>query len=355
MNNKENTHHQDLRKTRFGEAFGRKSMLRPPVWFMRQAGRTDPQYRDYKEKLDMPLEDMFRDPEVSAHMTILPARFGVDALIYYQDILTILGPMGAEFVFRPGPEIVKPFSGPSDLARLRAFDVREGMSYVAEAIDLILTRKPSDLPLLGFAGAPLTLAVFLIEGRSFGKGTDRFQSYLQHHPEELHTLLGLLTRMTIDYLQFQSKCGVSAVQLFESAAHLLTNEQYQRFALPYQQEIFSCLRGLLPTIIFAHNWPVLTDLNAAGADVISLPASISLREARATLGADVVLQGNISNHLLRDGSLEEISSAVLQCITDGACYRHILNLDHGLLPETPFANVCHAIKIATEYKNPTLS
>jgi uroporphyrinogen decarboxylase len=320
---------------------------------MRQAGRTDPQYRAYKEKLALPLEDMFRNPEVSAHMTILPARFGVDALIYYQDILTILGPMGAEFIFRPGPEIVEPFAGPADLSRLRAFDVREDMSYVAEAIDLILKRKPGDLPLLGFAGSPLTLAVFLIEGRSFGKGIEKFQSYLQHHPKELHALLKLLTRMTVEYLQFQAHCGVSAVQLFESAAHLLTREQYQTFALPYQQEIFSCLRGLLPTIIFAHNWPILTDLSAAGADVISLPASISIKEARAALGADIVLQGNISNHLLRDGTLEDIRSAVLQCIGDGGCYRHILNLDHGLLPETPFENVCHAIKIATEYKNPT--
>ncbi len=331
------------------QALRGEKMPRPPVWFMRQAGRTDPEYNAYKAKLDLLLEDMFCNPEVSAYLTVLPRRIGVDALIYYQDILTILGPMGARFVFRPGPELLEPLPNAKDLKRLQLFDVRREMPYVQASLSAILAELKGELPLLGFAGAPLTLLAFLIEGRSFAKGTNRFKDALQNEKPAVHQALRLLTTMTIDYLKFQAESGVLAVQLFESAAHFLTADEYQEFALPYQQEIFQALRGHVATICFAHNWRNAHDLKASGADVVSLPAGISLAAAREMLGDKIVLQGNISNQLLRSGTFAEIETAVIDCIEQGGCLRHILNLDHGLLPDTPFENVKFAVKVTRDY------
>lgn len=325
-----------------------------PVWMMRQAGRTDPEYLALKQRLDLPLEDLFRHPEHSTEITLLPQRIGVDALIYFQDILTPLGPMGAEFVFAPGPQLKIPCDSLEAIEALHGFDVEAEMPFVRETFQGIFGKLEGALPVLGFAGAPLTLAVFILEGKSFGASADKAMAFLESQPEALHKLLEKITVMTIDYLRYQADCGVAVVQLFESAAFLLSEAQYRDFALPYQQRIFAALKGHVATINFAREWYDLADLDAAGADVISLPATISIREARAQLGSDRVFQGNLDNHLLAHGDEADIAKAITNCVNSGEHRGHIFNLSHGLLRETPFDRVkgvveqVHAIRRDTK-------
>lgn len=318
---------------------------RTPAWLMRQAGRTDPAYMALRAEADLPLEDLFRNPELAARISLLPKRLGVDAIIYFQDILTPLAPMGAEFLFRPGPVLEKPIRTIEQIRELRTYDVASELRFIEETFRLVGNELDGEMPVLGFAGAPLTLAVFLIEGRSFGDEAPYARDFFANHVAETHHLLERLTSMTIDYLKYQIDAGAAAVQLFESAAHLLTNEQYETLALPYQQQVFEALRDSVPTIVFAREWDDLAALERAGADIISLPSSVSIAEARAQLGEDKIFQGNLDNHLLATGTLEEIEAATRDCVASGDHRGHIFNLSHGLLRETPYENIQHMMEV----------
>ncbi len=319
-----------------------------PVWLMRQAGRTDPAYRKLKEDAALPLEELFRHPELAAQISLLPRRLGIDGIIFFQDILTILSPMGAHFVFAPGPTLQQPIESPRDLDALAPFDVNADLGFVGETFDRIHAELGGALPVLGFAGAPLTLAIFVLEGKSFGTSADRAMAFLREHPATVHAFLEKLTDMTIEYLIYQADHGAVAVQLFESAAFLLDMDTYREFALPYQQCIFSALKEVTPTIQFAREWNDLETLDAAGADVISLPASISITEARARLGEDRVFQGNLDNGLLATGSPEAIAAAARDVVAQGGHRGHIFNLSHGLLRETPYENILQLVEVVHE-------
>lgn len=323
-----------------------ESLPRPPVWLMRQAGRTDPKYNALKEELGLPLEALFRHPEHAATISLLPQRLGVDAIIFFQDILTPLAPMGAEFVFRPGPVLDRPIRTPEDVERLTTYVVPDALGFVGETFFTIHERLDGALPVLGFAGAPWTLAVFLIEGGSFGREAPAALEFARTHPDALRALLERLTIITVDYLHYQIESGAAAVQLFESAAYLLNEAEYRALALPYQQQVFAAIRGQAPTINFARELDDLDLLDAAGADVISLPSTISMAEARARFGPDRVLQGNVSNRLVQEGPLDAIGAAVRRCVEEGGRRAHIFNLDHGLLKDTPFEHVKYVIRAA---------
>ncbi len=321
---------------------------RPPIWLMRQAGRTDPEYNRLKEEAGLPLERLFSHAELAARISLLPKRIGVDAIIYFQDILTPLGPMGSPFVFRPGPVTENPIRSAADVARLASYDMAAELPFIGETFRLVRGELAGELPVLGFAGAPLTLAVFLIEGKSFGKTAATTLRFLDEEPAAAHALLEKLAAMTIDYLAYQIESGAAAVQLFESAAYLLSPAQYAEFALPYQQRIFEAIRGKVPTIVFAREWDDVRDLAAAGADILSLPSSISIADARAIVGRDCVVQGNLDNRLLANGPWEEVESAARACIESGECHGHIFNLSHGLLQETPFEHVERLVDLVRE-------
>lgn len=335
---------QNLQNDTFIRALRGETTPYTPIWMMRQAGRTDPAYLKLKDEAALPLEDLFRHPAYATEITLLPKRFGVDALIYFQDILTPLTPMGAHFVFAPGPKLVDKVESVADVDRLHGYDVEAELPFVQYTFESIFDQLGEALPVLGFAGAPLTLAVFILEGKSFGETASRAMTFMAEQPEALHRLLDRITEMTIAYLKYQARCGVAAVQLFESAAFLLTPEQYHEFALPYQQRIFAALKGVVPTINFAREWNSLEDLDAGGADVISLPSTIHLRDARAQLGANRVFQGNVDNHLLAYGSEEDIAAAVEDCVLAGEHRGHLFNLSHGLLRETPFDRVLRLVE-----------
>jgi uroporphyrinogen decarboxylase len=323
---------------------------RTPIWLMRQAGRTDPEYNRLRESCGLTLEKLFRHAELAAEISLLPKRIGVDAIIYFQDILTPLSPMGADFVFVPGPQIPEPVRTEAQMDALTLYDVAQELPFIPETFRRVKSALRGELPVLGFAGAPLTLAVFLMEGRSFGQSAPTSLEIIARSPKAVHRLLDKLATMTIDYLTLQIEAGASAVQLFESAAFLFSPAQYAEFALPYQRRIFDTIRGRVTTIMFAHNWHNLLDLKAAGADIVSLPNSTTIEAARSVLGDAHVLQGNFDNKLLVTGTKEAITEAALACVASGKSRGHIFNLNHGLLRETPFENVVHLVQTVRSAK-----
>lgn len=342
----------DTTKSLFLKALRGEKTARTPVWFMRQAGRCDPAYRAIREGCGLPLEALFRSPELAAEISLLPLKWGVDAVIFFQDILTILEGMGAFFRFAPGPVLEEPERYLREEGLLHSCDVRATMPFVAETFSLIRQEAGEEVPLLGFAGAPLTLLSFLSEGRSPSADLPALRRLMREDPARMDALLDLVSTMTIDYLKYQFSCGVDAVQLFESCANLFSREEYRRFALPSQQRIFQALKDSGPAILFARLDEAsvsLQDLGEAGADVLSLPSCFSIVEARRQLGDDLVVQGNVDNYLVADGRLEDILDATEACLLQGESRGHLLNLGHGVLPHTPLENLVAIIEFARQY------
>lgn len=310
---------------------------RTPVWLMRQAGRFDPAYLALRERAGLELEELFAHPEYAAEITVLPVRFGVDAAILFQDILTPLTPMGAPFIFRPGPVLDRPVRAAADADALESYDPREELAFVAESISLTLERLAGGIPLLGFAGAPLTLLAFVVEGESPGGDAARTRAFLRDHTDAAERLLQRIASLTAGYLRMQIESGVHAVQLFESCAALFDLDEYRRFALPAQQHVFRTLGAGVPRILFAKDIdPRL--MSESGADVISVGSGVPIADARAALPSGAV-QGNVDNLLLRDGSPDEVRRAAEACIRAGHHRAHVLNLGHGILKGTPVENV----------------
>ena len=322
----------------------RERTERTPVWLMRQAGRVDPAYRVVRQRANLPLEEMFRTPDLAAEITLLPQRLGVDALIVYQDILTPLAPMGARFVFRPGPVLEAPPRTSADIEALRLYDPAVELGFVAQALQLVHRALGGELPLLGFAGAPLTLAFFLVEGQSPGVEPTEARALMRSDPAVFHRLLDRLADMTVNYLAMQIEAGADAVQLFESAADLLSESEYQEFAHPYQVKVLAELAARVPTILFVKEQPFLGLMAGTGADVLSVGTCVDLAQAKRRFAGRVAFQGNVDNRLLVSGTLDQIDQAVQACVRAGQHQGHILNLNHGLLKDTPFENACRVIE-----------
>lgn len=321
-------------------ALRRERTARPPVWLMRQAGRCDPEYCRLREESGLPLEAVFRDAELAARLTILPKRLGVDALIIFQDILTPLDPMGAKFLFRPGPVLDQPIRDRSDVEALRSFDSAEKLAFFGESIKTVLGEVDGEVPLLGFAGSPFTLAAFAIEGKSPGGSLDWTRRMMRDEPVVLHSLLAKLADMTAAYLKYQIEQGVHAVQMFESVSDLMTNEEYRNFAHPYHERVISQVnREKAPIILFAKEQANVELMVETGADAISVGRSVDLREVCRRFGDRVAVQGNVDNEVLRSGTADDIRDAVETCIREGGCRGHILNLNHGVFRDTPIENV----------------
>ncbi len=311
---------------------------RVPVWLMRQAGRSDPEYMAYRERSGKPLEELFRSVEDMVAISLLPRRLGVDALILFQDILTPLDPMGAKFVFRPGPQLVSSSLSPGELPQLKPLSSQRQLTFVRDAILAVLDEIGGELPLLGFAGAPLTLIAFLLEGGS-PPDLKRTLALAQDHPCVFGELMKRLTDATIDYLRFQIESGVHAVQLFESLGHLVPKSVYECFVQPSHQRIFAALKGTAPTILFVRGSPWLDAMVASGADALSVASHVQLASLQRYTQGRMALQGNIDHRLLCQASLQDIVQAVHVCLEQTNGQGHILNLSHGLLKDTPFENV----------------
>ena len=321
---------------------------RVPVWMMRQAGRTDPEYNQLKKNDGRALEKLFADPEIAIKISLLPKRLGVDAIIMFQDILTPLTPAGAGFHFAPGPILEKPVRTMAQVKALRAFDPEVHLQSVSQILKGLNAELKGELPVLGFAGSPMSLAFFMIAGRSPNQKLAEVLAFIEEQAEISQALLDWLTLMTVDYLNFQIASGAHAVQLFESFADVIPLEIYKKFVQPTHEKIFSALATTAPSILFTKESPHLDLMLQSGASVLSVGDCIDLEHAQKQ-APEMIFQGNVDNKTLADGTKEDITQAIQKCFEQTGRKNHILNLNHGLLERTPFENVQHFVNAAKEF------
>ena len=307
---------------------------RVPVWFMRQAGRSLPEYRALRP--DGSILEAVKQPGLAAEITMQPVRrYGVDAAILYSDIVVPVHAAGFGIDIAPGrgPVAESPFSCRADLNRLAHFDAHSDCAYVAETVRLV--RAESDVPLIGFAGAPFTVASYLIEGgpsRSFVKT----KQMMYADPALFDALLARLAEMTVDFLSIQVEAGAQAIQLFDSWVGSLSRREFARFVLPHLKSIFARLDGMgVPTILFGTDTDHLLELmGQAEPDAIGLDHRSEIGDANRRLGGRVALQGNLDPVIcLTEPSV--IAEATRSVLRDSASARgYVFNLGHGVLPET---------------------
>ncbi len=299
-----------------------------------------PEYRALRKQYS--LLDICRTPDLATEVTLQPIRrLEVDAAILFSDLLLPLEPMGLPFDFikGEGPQIERPIESPADIDRLRTFEPRIALAHVLEAIGLIQRELAGRVPLIGFVGAPFTLASYAIEG-GHSNNFARTKSLMYGHPEAWHRLCARLATMAADYLTAQIDAGVDAVQLFDSWVGALGSADYREFAMPHTKQIFQAVGGRVPTLHFGTGTSaILAELREAGGDVIGVDWRIPLDLAWQRVGHDRAVQGNLDPTLLLGPPHRMFSR------TDDILARvagrtgHIFNLGHGILPSTPVEHV----------------
>jgi len=307
---------------------------------MRQAGRYLPEYRAVREGVSF--MEMCRDVERAVTVSLQPIDLvGAEAVILFQDIFTPIPGLGVEVDFQPGPVIAEPLRTRAQVDALRPADPRETVPFVFEILKTLRAELASrHVPLLGFAGAPFTLAAYLVEGqgsRSFSK----LKRMLHRDPDTLRALLAKLADLTVAYLDAQIEAGAQVVQLFDTWAGLLSPAEYREWVLPGHREIASRIRrDLAPLILYVNDGAhVVDDMVEAGSDVISLDWRVDLAAVAKRHGHRVSLQGNLDPCALH-GSRERIFESVRALAEAGRAARgHVLNLGHGCLPDTPVEGV----------------
>ena len=333
----------------FLDACRRRPTAFTPIWLMRQAGRYMAEYRAMRERWGF--LELCKNPQAAAEVTIQPVeRLGVDAAILFADILLVLEPLGVglEFTKGGGPHIQRPVRSAADVARLPAVAVDDAVGFVFETVGRVRKALADRVPLIGFAGAPFTLASYLIEGgpsREF-LWTKRF---MRAEREAWHTLLERLAGITAAYLNGQIAAGAQAVQLFDSWVGTLSPPDYREFVLPHSRAVITRLSPEVPVIHFGVGTAtLLSSMKEAGGDVIGLDWRVELGSAWERLGHDVAVQGNLDPALLLSG-MGDIRRAA-QAILDEAARRpgHIFNLGHGVHQETPVENVRALVEIVHE-------
>jgi uroporphyrinogen decarboxylase len=322
-----------------------------PVWFMRQAGRYMPEYRALREKYS--LLEMVKRPEIAAEVTLQPVRaLGVDAAILFADILLPLIPMGLrlEFAKGEGPVIHNPVRTAQDIAQLAPIVVEGELGYVMEAIRILRPELPADVPLIGFAGAPFTLASYMIEGSS-SRDYRRTKTLMLSEPQLWAELMGKVTASLENYLLAQVRAGAQAVQLFDSWAGALSPQDYAESVMPYSGYILKALEATgVPVIHFGTGTATLLPLmKQAGGTVIGLDWRIPLDQGWALLGNQVGVQGNLDPTDLF-APLPALRRRVEDVLRRaGGRQGHIFNLGHGILQETPVENVRAVVEIVHEF------
>src|SRR5216683_5477737 len=320
-----------------------------PIWLMRQAGRYMPEYRTMRARLGF--LELCKSPEAAAEVTLQPVeRLGVDAAILFADILLVLEPLGVglEFTKGDGPRIERPVRSAADVARLARADVDASVGFVFETVRLARKALDERVPLIGFAGAPFTLASYLIEGGASREFllTKRF---MRAEREAWHAMLGSLAATTADYLNGQIAAGAQAVQLFDSWVGTLSPADYREFVLPHTRAVIEHLNPDVPVIHFGVGTATLLPImKEAGGGVIGLDWRVELGPAWERLGCDVAVQGNLDPAVLLSDTAEIRRAA--KAILDGAARRpgHIFNLGHGVHQETPAENVKALVDIVHE-------
>ena len=341
------------RKALFLRACRGESVERVPAWIMRQAGRYLPEYLAVREKHSF--LEICKTPEIAAEVSLQPfRRLGVDAVIVFSDILIVAEAMGMPLeVPDSGPILRNPIRDRAAVERLRIFDPGAATKFLGDAIRAICAAVGPDVPVIGFAAAPWTLACYMIEGQTRGDvNTAKRMMYAE--PALLRALLEKIAQATGAYLRAQIDAGAAVVQLFDTWAGELSRGEYEEFELPATRSVIEEIHQTdAPAILFAKNsGHMLASLAATGADVLSLDWRLELDEARRILGRNVGLQGNVDPRALLT-SPEIAAEAAQGAIAKTGGIGHILNLGHGILPQTPVENAHAFIRAAHEFPLPT--
>lgn len=336
---------------RFLKACRREQVDCTPVWFMRQAGRYMAEYRAIRQRHT--LLEICQQPELAAEVTLQPVRaLGVDAAILFADILLPLIPMGInlEFAKGEGPIIHNPIGSRGDVEALRKVEPRESLAQVLDAVRLVRRELDGRTPLIGFAGAPFTLASYMIEGGS-SRHFARTKSLMYHDARTWHMLMSKLGCVITDYLTAQIQAGAQAVQLFDSWVGALGPDDYREYVLPHSRFIIEQVqRSGVPLIHFGTDTATLLPLmKEAGGDVIGLDWRTPLDWGWNVLGADVAVQGNLDPTALF--APHDVLETKVKTVLKQAANRpgHIFNLGHGILQETPVENVKAVVELVHEF------
>jgi uroporphyrinogen decarboxylase len=326
----------------FTRACRREPVPRVPVWFMRQAGRYLPEYRAVRSRANF--WEMCRTPSLACEVTLQPIdRFGFDAAILFSDILVVLPPMGLEVEFgEGGPHVTAPVATRADIERLTVPDPAAELGYVLEAVRQIRAGLADRVPLIGFAGAPFTLAAYAVEGAG-SKTWEKTKRLMFGDPDSFDALLDLLARTVARYLEAQVEAGAQAVQLFDSWAGALAASDFREHALAAARKVFAHLRASptfqagrgVPLIYFVNGVaPYLDDCPSSGADVLGVDWRVDLGEARRRVGDRMAVQGNLDPIALFSPE-DELRRRVAETLgAAGDAPGYIFNLGHGILPGT---------------------
>lgn len=339
---------------RFLRACRRRPVDRTPVWFMRQAGRIFPEYRELRRRVDF--LTLCRTPDLAAEVTLMPVRrLGVDAAIVFADIMLVCGAMGVAYRLAEGtgPVLDEPLRDERQLAGLRPVDPEADLGYVLETIRLCRRELGEAVPVIGFAGAPFTLACYLIEGRP-SREFARARQAMFAAPAFWRGLMDRLADATLAYLRAQVRAGAEAVMLFDSWVGGLAPWDYEEFVLPYSRRVLEGLADLgVPRIHFGTGTATLLPLlAAAGADVVGVDWRIGLDQAWAAVGWDRAVQGNLDPTVLL-GPWELVERRAADVLRRaGGRPGHVFNLGHGLLPDTPLDTVRRLVEFVHEARAP---
>ncbi|MCW8442839.1 uroporphyrinogen decarboxylase [Fluoribacter gormanii] len=343
----------DLDQSLFLRALRRQPVERTPVWMMRQAGRYLPEYRKTRE-LAGDFLSLCKNPELACEVTLQPLRrYALDAAILFSDILTIPDAMGLGLYFSEGegPCFQRPLHDIQAIANLQIPET-DSLAYVMDAVRLIRREMPRELPLIGFAGSPWTLACYMVEGRS-SRDFKRILHLIYTENEAAHMLLNKLAVSVANYLIEQIKAGVNSVMLFDTWGGILTPENYQKFSLGYMQQIVQQIKATyphIPVILFTKGggqW--LEKMLITGCDALGVDWTCDLGDARRRVGNQVALQGNLDPCVLltSEQCIREEVKKVLASFGTGS--GHVFNLGHGITPDVPPEHVAVMIEAVHEF------
>jgi uroporphyrinogen decarboxylase len=325
------------RKELFLRACRGETLTRVPVWMMRQAGRYLPEYREIRVRHSF--LEVCKTPDLAVEVSLQPfRRLGVDAVIVFSDILIPAEAMGLDLELGDaGPNLPNPVRSKDDVEKLKRFDPEAATGFLPEAIRRLVKSLGPEVPVLGFAAAPWTLACYMVEGKT-KEGFATVKSLLYHEPKTFRELLHRIAQATIPYLQAQIAAGAAAVQLFDTWCGELNLQDYTDFALSAVQEMIAGLSGAAPVIYYTKaSQHLLPAVARSGANVLSVDWRVDLAELRKALGPKIALQGNLDPAALL-GPPEKIRGETLSTLLSLCGKGHILNLGHGILQQTPVEN-----------------
>jgi len=338
-----------LRKSPFLKACRCEKTPFTPVWLMRQAGRYMKEYREVRDKVSF--LDLCKNPDLCAEAAVTAQeKIGADAAIVFSDLLLILEPLGfgLEYTSGHGPIITGRMESRKDVDQVLEAEPAESLKYVFDAVRKTRARLKPNIPLIGFSGAPFTLAAYILEGKS-SRVFSKAKNFMTSQPAAWHALMEKISRAVVGYINGQIRAGADAIQLFDSWIGCLSPEEYRGYVLPHTRAVITGIQKGIPIIHFGTGTgPFLKLFREAGGDVISVDHQVELDHAWKQVGYDVAIQGNL-DPLVLCGPVDALRAQVKKILDQaGGRPGHIFNLGHGIVPQTPVENVIRLIDLVHE-------